>query len=298
MSSEEVHERETRVGVLNKAMAILRAFPRGDSLLSPQEIAARTGLPLPTVYRLAQALSEHGLLMKEGSCFRLGLTLLRLGLLVAEAIDVRRQAIPHLKWLNEQTGENAELHIRQHETRIVIEVVRSPHNLRPFAEIGAPLPLHRGAAGKVLLAWLLPDQQQALIRAGGARFEPEGRVLDERALLQELEQTRARGWAVSDGERVPGVAGIAAPVFDASGQIVAALTLVAPSVRLGQEQRTRYIPLVCEAARRTSHDMGYTQREPWEQTQHRRTVPLSAEEQLARRGQAGRQTEGGLHDAG
>ncbi len=254
--------RETRVGVLDKAMAILLAFPRGDSGLLPQEIAERTGLPLPTVYRLAQALSEHGLLRREGSRFHLGLTLLRLGLLVAEGVDVRRQAQPHLRWLNEQTGENAELHIRQDDVRIVIEVVRSPHNLRPFADIGAPLPLHRGAAGKVLLAWLPSEQRLALARASGARAasgadSPAGGLS---AFLAELEEVRARGWAESHGERVPGVSGIAAPIFDAGGRVAGALTLVAPSARLSQEQRQRAIPLVCEAARRTSYDMGYAQR--------------------------------------
>nr|MDQ2716472.1 helix-turn-helix domain-containing protein [Chloroflexota bacterium] len=132
--------RETKVGVLDKAIAILFVFPGGDVALLPQEIAERTGMPLPTVYRLAQALCEHGMLMKDGQRFRLGLTLLRLGMLVVEGIDVRKQAQRHLKWLNEQTGENAELHIRQEEMRMVIEMMSSPHNLRPFADVGAPLP--------------------------------------------------------------------------------------------------------------------------------------------------------------
>ncbi|WP_069803112.1 IclR family transcriptional regulator [Thermogemmatispora onikobensis] len=260
MPSEEA--RATRVGVLDKAMAILEAFPRGESALLPQEIAERTGLPLPTVYRLAQALAEHGLLMKEGSRFRLGLTLLRLGLLVAESIDVRRQALPHLTWLNSQTGENAELHIRQHEARVVIEVVRSPHNLRPFAEIGAPLPLHRGAAGKILLAWLPDEERLALAHASRERFDSE-RAAGERGwdvggFVAELERVRRQGWAYSEGERVAGVAGLAAPIFDRGGQVVAALTLVAPAARLGPEQRERAIPLVCEAARRASYDMGHT----------------------------------------
>src|SRR5215472_1972498 len=159
---ELLEARETRVGVLDKAMSILSVFSRGDLALSPLELAARTKLPLPTVYRLAQALSEHGLLMKEGQRFRLGMTLARLGMLALEGLDVRRQALPHLRWLNEQTGENAELHLRQAETRLVIEAVSSPHNLRPFAEVGAPLPLHQGAAGKVLLAWLAPAERAAL----------------------------------------------------------------------------------------------------------------------------------------
>src|SRR5260370_20051421 len=116
---ELLEARETRVGVLDKAMTILSVFSRGDLALSPLEIAARTDLPLPTVYRLTQALSEHGMLEKDGQRFRLGITLMHLGALVAQHIDLRWQTLPHLRWLNEQTGENAELHICNAETRIV-----------------------------------------------------------------------------------------------------------------------------------------------------------------------------------
>jgi DNA-binding IclR family transcriptional regulator len=247
--------RETKVGVLDKAMVILLAFPAGNVSLSPQEIAAHTDMPLPTVYRLTQALCEHGMLMKDGPRFRLGLTLLRLGMMVAEGIDVPRQVQGYLRWLNEQTEENAELHIRQEETRTVIEVVSSPHNLRPFTDIGAPLPLHRGAAGKVLLAWAPAAEQNALVEASIARFSDER--FDKRALPQELEQVRRQGWAFSDGERASGVSALAAPIFEASNKLVGALTLVVPAARLSEEQRTHYIPLVQEAARRASYDLGY-----------------------------------------
>jgi DNA-binding IclR family transcriptional regulator len=254
MQIPEAHA--SKVGVLDKALAILNAFPRGDVALTPLELAARTGLPVPTVYRLAQALCAHGLLMKEGQSFRLGMTLARLGMLAIAGLDVRRLAVRHLRWLNEQTGENAELHLCHAETRMVMEVVSSPHNLRPFAEVGAPLPLHRGAAGKVLLAWLSPAERDALARASAARFA-DGQPFDLPRLAAELEQVRTVGWAASAGERVPGVAAVAAPIFAASGQVAGAVALVAPSARLGDAQRTRYTPLVCEAARRISTDLGY-----------------------------------------
>lgn len=250
----------TNVGVLDKTMAILHVFTRETNSLSPMEIAAFTHLPVPTVYRLTQAMSEHGLLVKDGQRFRLGMLLLRLGALVAEGIDVRSQALSSLKWLKEQTGENAELQIRHQEARIAVEVVRSPHNLRPFVDIGAPLPLHLGAGGKVLLAWLPPTERKFLIEASAARFA-SALPFDAVTLEQELEHIRAVGWAVSRGERAAGVSAIAAPIFDVHGRSIAALVLAAPSVRLGIKEQQRFIPLVCEAARRTSNDIGYTEQE-------------------------------------
>jgi IclR family acetate operon transcriptional repressor len=259
MDDDALKARETGVGVLDKAMTILLVFPRGDLALTPQEIAERTSLPLPTVYRLAQALCEHGLLTKDGPRFRLGMTLLRLGMLVAEGIDVRQQALSHLKWLNGQTGENAELHMCQEETRLVIEVVNSPHNLRPSTDVGTLRPLHRGAAGKVLLAWLPQEQREALTRASIAHFG-DADNFDMQHFIEELDIVKAQGWAVSNGERFTGVSAIAAPIFAANGQVAGAMTLVAPSARLQHEQRERYVPLVSEAARRASYDLGYMRR--------------------------------------
>ncbi len=250
-------ERKTDVGVLDKIMAILHTFTQGSTILSPQDISKRTQLPLPTVYRLCQAMSEQGILEKDAQHFRLGMTLMHLGALVAEGIDLRGQVLPHLRWLNEQTSENAELHVRHGEVRIVLETVRSSHSLRPFAAIGAPLPLHLGAAGKVLLAWLPAPERDRLIDSSTMHFSST-QALDKPALVRQLEQIQQNGWATSDAERASGVAAIAAPLFDAQRNIVGAIALTAPSIRLSAKQRQLFIPLVCEAAHRASTDLGYT----------------------------------------
>src|SRR5688500_8184512 len=79
----------SKVAVLDKVLAVLRVFPRGDVAFAPREICARTGLSLPTVYRLAGALEEHGVLEKDGERFKLGLSLLHLGARVAWGIELR-----------------------------------------------------------------------------------------------------------------------------------------------------------------------------------------------------------------
>jgi len=172
-------------------------------------------------------------------------------------MELRRQALPHLEWLNERTGENAELHVRQGETRVPIELVRSPHNLRPFVEIGAPLPLHLGASGKVLLAWLPEAKRETLAVASAARFDDKG-VFDTGALRTQFDRIRAQGWAASDGERSSGVAALAAPAFDAGGRVVGAILVSMPSVRLSAKRCRGVAPLVKEAADRVSVALGYT----------------------------------------
>lgn len=257
----------TKVGVLDKAMAVLRAFPRGGVALTPLEIAARTDLPLPTVYRLAQSLAEHGMLEREGARFMLGVTLLHLGALVADGIDLRRQVRPHMLWLAERTGENVELQVRRGADRIPIEFIPSSQNLRPFVDIGARLSLHAGSGGKVLLAWLPTQQGLALATASATRVKTE-RPLDLDTLPEELARTRAQGWMFSDGEGIAGVSSISAPIFDATGAVVGAMLVSAPSVRLPARVRRIIAPLVVEAAERASQDLGYRKDAAYDTTAH------------------------------
>lgn len=248
---------KTQVGVLDKAMAILYVFEHGDVALHPKEVAARTGFSLPTVYRLLHALEEHGMLeVNDGSRYRLGVALLRLGSRVAEGLELRRQVRPHLEWLNERTGENAELQVRREQARVPIDLVRSSQNLRPIVEVGMPVSLHAGAAGKVLLAWLPEEEQNDLIAASMARFGAE-REFDLEGLRLQLLRVREEGWAASAGERSPGVAAIAAPVFDASGDVAGAVLVSAPAARLLAKQRQKFVPLVREAAARASKSLGF-----------------------------------------
>ena len=250
--------RETQVGVLDKAMAILQVFQHGDISLSPMEIAHRTTLSLPTVYRLAQAMSEHGLLIKDGQRFRLGLTLLRLGSLVSESIDVRSTALSHLRWLKERTSENVELQICHDGVRVTIEFVAGTHNVRPFGEIGTSLPLHMGAGGKVLLAWCSNSEREALIDGSRSRFG-DHQPFDRQEFHSQLDYVRAVGWALSEGERVNDVAGIAAPIFNFAGQVSAAIVLAVPTIRMSEVEKARFVPLVCAAARYASYDLGYSE---------------------------------------
>lgn len=245
------------VGVLDKVMSILRCFRDGSTRMDPRVLAAELGMPPPTAYRLAKAMAEHGLLEPDGSGYRLGVTLLHLGARVADGLEVRQVARAHLEWLRDQTQENAELHLRHGSSRVPVEVVPSRLNLRPMGQVGVPFPLHVGASAKVLLAWLEPDESEALARASIAAYDHE-HELDVDQLRRQLGAVRAQGWSFSDGEREVGVASVAAPVLDRFGTVVAALVLAGPSSRLAQRSaRDAAVHLTTQAAERVSRGLGH-----------------------------------------
>lgn len=200
------------VGVLDKAMAVLAAAEASPKALA--ELVDATGLSRPTAHRLAVALEAHGLLRRDGDGrFCLGLRLIGLGHQAAEAVPVWAAARPALGWLHEQTGESVQLFVRDGDERVCVESIESARELRTIVPVGARLPLGAGSAGKVL---------------GGA----------------------PGGWVQSVGEREDGVASVSAPVRDALGQVVAAVSVSGPIQRLSTKPGAKYGDAVTEAARR------------------------------------------------
>jgi DNA-binding IclR family transcriptional regulator len=152
-----------------------------------------------------------------------------------------------MRALRDRVGESVHLYIRDEDTRICIAAVEARHELRPFIQLGRPLPLRLGAAGKVLLAFADESiQREELHRAASdAVRRPNAPGAD---LGRQLEQIRADGWSTSVGEREDGVAAIATKVVDSVGRVVAALGVSGPTTRLGRDGLEEMLDPLQEAA--------------------------------------------------
>lgn len=198
------------VGVLDKAMAVVGALEAEPRSLA--ELVDATGLSRPTAHRLAVALEAHGLVRRDDDGrFCLGLRLIGLGHAAAEAVPVWAAARPALAWLHEQTGESVQLFVRDGDARVCVESIESARELRTIVPVGARLPLSAGSAGRVLSG------------ASGA-------------------------WVQSVGEREEGVASVSAPVHDARGRVVAAVSVSGPIQRTTRSPGRRYGDQVAQAA--------------------------------------------------
>lgn len=222
---------DTGVGVLDRAVTILDAVERGAR--SYTAIVDATGLTRSTAHRLIRSLEAHGLLFHVGGLgYALGPRLLRLSATASRELPLRDLARPALEHLARTTGESAQLYVRDGDRRVCVDSVESAQELRTIVDVGASLPLTKGSAGKVFLAWG---------SAGGIDI-PDG-------LATPLITTRRRGWADSVGEREAGVASVSAPVFGPGGALLAAVSVSGPASRLGALRAKRYAPAVLEAAR-------------------------------------------------
>jgi DNA-binding IclR family transcriptional regulator len=235
----------TAVGVLDRCVAVLGAIEGGARSFT--DVVERTGLSRPTAHRLIQGLEDHGFLVHVGGLgYVLGPRLLGLAASAMNDLPLRDLARPVLERLARSTGESAQLFVRDRDKRVCIDTAESDSELRTIVEVGSALPLTKGSAGKVFLAWTGDHDRARLI----------GTADDAARLEQQVATTRRRGWAESVAERAPGVASVSAPVFGPDGSLLAAVSVSGPMSRLGQLRAKRYAPAVLEAAKEIERALG------------------------------------------
>lgn len=235
----------------DKALAILAAFDEGRPDLGVSELAGELGMHKSTVSRLLAALERRGLVRREGERFAPGPELARLGALAVRGLTLVGAARPPLELLAERTGETVNLAVRDGERALNVLQVDAAHFVGVTDWTGRAAPLHASANGKALLAF-------GDARATGrlTRLTPRT-IVDRTGLRAELERTRSAGFAVAVEELELGLHAVAAPVFDATGLCVAAVSVSGPAYRLTEIRLPEVGELCGAAAAEVSARLGF-----------------------------------------
>jgi len=222
------------VNAVTRSLGILGAFGMTDSHLSLAELARRTAVPKPTVLRLARTLAQSGFLVfLEGGVWRLGPAAARLGAQYQRAFDLRNLIEPALQTLADTTGRSASFFALEDKQRVRLLRVRGKDGFVSPTRVGEPLPLEKGAAGQVILAF-----------SGGRGHS--------------MAAIRERGWHLTVGEADAGSASIAAPVFVGTRTLLGAMSLVAPAGDQAIAELERHATVLLEAAGALSRAFGST----------------------------------------
>jgi DNA-binding IclR family transcriptional regulator len=197
---------------VDPALILLKLFGGASAPLQLSELADRAGLYKSTTLRLLASLEHAQLIVRQpDGRYTLGPVIPWLHAAYAASFSLESVVMPALRRLVDATAETAAFHVRQGDQRVCMYRVDSPQPVREQVHVGDVMPLDSGAGGRVLLAYA---------GAPGALYAG----------------IRRQSVAVLSGDRVPGVAGISAPVFDASGVLVGAVTLAMPKERLQDQQ--------------------------------------------------------------
>lgn len=214
-------EKENSVRSIERALDVLDSFTPGQLELSLTDLAKRINLALSTTSRIVATLEKRHYLSRnrDSQRYALGPKIAQIGALGFSNVDIRKVALPFMRDLNGIYDEGVSLYVVQDNERICVECIESSQPLRRVINVGDRHLLTRGAAGRVLLAWLTDDRRRELL------------ANDPFTTDDALMELRRSGYAVSLGEREEGVTSIAAPIQDARREVIAALAMSGPSVR-------------------------------------------------------------------
>lgn len=242
---------------LDRGLSVLELLSRHPEGMILSDLCRTLQVPKKSGSRVLSALEQRGFVKKNGktSVFSLSSKLLQLGTgalcdrnLTEEAIDVMRE-------LRDITGESVALDALVDDHGVVLERVTNRRPIRMVVDPGAHFALHCSAPGKALLAFLPEPAREALLkRIPLTKFTPST-ITTISQLRRELETIRKQGYALDRAEGMPGVFCVSVPIFDRSGQPVAALTMSAMASEMSEETLTKHAAVVATHAARITQNL-------------------------------------------
>jgi len=237
-----------------RMFAILSMFSMDRTSLSISEIEKELGYPKSTIFRILNSLIKGDFIEQDPDTHRylIGMQFFRLGSIFQSQLDLRNVSLPFMKELSKNSSETIELNIIDETNRFCIEKIDSPLAVRNFVQVGDRHPLHLGASGKTLLAFVEREKQDELLSRLSEKYE-----IDISTLRSDLQEIKTRGYSFTKGERVIGSFAVSAPILDGEGTLMATLTLAGPIQRLSEEREAELVKLLTVAAKKVSERFGY-----------------------------------------
>ncbi len=247
-----------------KAIELIEALAGMDTPVGVTSLATELKLTKSNVFRLLTTLVKRGYVrrLEESGQYELTLKVWHLGIAVLSRMDLKKIASPYITELMRSTNESVHLSVIADGDVTYIDKVESDQPVRAYSRIGDRPPVHCVATGKVLLAYLPEAEQEKFIQRPMEKFT-QYTITNARALLKELDSIRRNGYSVNRGEWRESVCGVAAPIRDSTGEVVAAVGISGPAERLKRDILPRFAPRVILCANQISEQLsGVTNKTP------------------------------------
>jgi DNA-binding IclR family transcriptional regulator len=235
-----------------KLLSIVDAFTQQRAAYTVTELARRSGLPLSTTHRLVGELEKWGGLERGADRrYRIGLRFVEVAALCPRGHGLRDVALPVMEDLYEACHQNVQLAVRDGTEGVYVERIAGRHAVPVLTKVGARWPLHATGVGLVLLAYAPADVREDVLAAPLHTFT-RFTISDAATLRRTIAEVRRSRYAVSDRQITDDAYSVAAPVFGADGECVAAVSVVVPA---DDPNRVAWVPAVCAAARSISRQL-------------------------------------------
>ena len=239
--------------MVHRIVRIVEAFDAEHPALSPAELSRRAGLPSSTTYRIVDELLAESLLDRDGQRLRLGTRLWELVSRGSRVLGLREAALPFMEDVQSVVQHHTTLGILDGQDVLYIERIGSNESTINITKVAGRLPVHATSSGLVLMAFGPADVQETFLHRRLPRLT-ETTPTDPDELRRTLAEVRRQGYCVMQGTIVPESMGVAVPIVNADGRVVAALSVVLP--REGGPVQTA-ISALQTAARGISRSLGW-----------------------------------------
>ncbi len=218
---------------LDRALSLLKLLADTDGL-TLTGIVEQTGMAASTAHRFLSSLQSHGLVdfHDDDQRWQVGAETYRIGSAFLRRTKVADVSRPVMRALMEETQETVNLGVADEDDVVFISQVETHQPIRAFFRPGSRGPMHASGIGKALLSHFPIERIQSLSRIRGLQSFTDQTITNERGLIEELEESRKRGWALDDEERTVGMRCIASAIFNHYGEPVAGISISGPVVRL------------------------------------------------------------------
>ena len=218
---------------IDRALGLLELLAQSHHGLTLAEVAERMGIPRSSAHTILLSLERREWLRRSGRNRRylFGPKLFSLASRALGGMSLRESAAPALKTLLQETGLSVHMAILEEDQAVLVEQYAPPQT-RLHTWVGKRMELHCTALGKVLLAWLPEEEVRRVLSERTLSRHNENTKSSPRRLQDELKETRKRGYAVDDEEAEIGFRCLGAPVFDSSGEVVAAISVSGTTAQL------------------------------------------------------------------
>lgn len=242
-----------------KGLQVLEALAEsGQQGVALADLARQLGFHKSSLYRLVTTLQQRGYVERkaEDDCYRLGLRILSLASSQLNDLGLHRIGFPYLKELSRQVHDTIHLVALDRDKAVTVDRIEGDSPLSLRTQIGTRRPLYCTAVGKAMLAFLDQAAVTRELEAGLSAVTPQT-ITDPKRLVAELQEIRAKGYALDDEEYTVGVRCVAAPVFDYRGEALGAVSLSAPAFRTTMPQVIELAIPVSRTARLISERLGF-----------------------------------------
>ena len=239
--------------MLSHAVRIVEAFGPGDTALTVTEIARRSGLHIATASRLVEELSSFGWLQRdEDRKVRIGVRMWEVVSRASPTLSLREAAMPVMEDLHAIVGQHIQLGVMEGDEVLFVERLTAPGAVVNYTRVAGRLPLHASSSGLLLLAYAPPAQQERIISRPLEVFT-EQTIASPSQLRSALAEVRRQGYAFLAGHIHPDATGVAVPVRDPAGKVVAALAIIVPNDDVARSR----VAVLQAASRAVSRAMEY-----------------------------------------